>query len=80
MPGGESHGVRSPACVEKLRRQTVAHKEKHPKIRPGNDFPRAGFCVGAIYRLAESSGRGKGYDTPRAMDCLCTMPGEDCGV
>ena len=58
MPGGESHGVRSHACVEKLRRQTVAHKEKHQKIRPGTDVPRAGFCVGAIYRLAESSGRG----------------------
>lgn len=52
MPGGESHGVRSPACVEKLRRQTVAHKEKHQKIRPGNDFPRAGFSISPLQQLA----------------------------
>lgn len=73
MPGGESHGVRSHACVEKLRRQTVAHKEKHQKIRPGNDFPWAGFCVGAIYRLAESSGRGKGYAIPRGQWTACVQ-------
>lgn len=70
MPGGESHGVRSHACVEKWRRQTVAHKEKHQKTRPGNDFPRAGFLCGRNIQARGKLREGRAWSCRNRPDAL----------